>query len=85
MSKEQYAVNEAIVVQYGDLPGAPKDWIGLFATGSPNEEYLHFFYTDGKVEGSVEFLGLSAGSYEARLFFDESYQLEDKVSFQVVN
>jgi len=83
MSKATYAVNENIVVNFAGAAGSSTDWVGLFAAGAAHSSYLTYQYTAGKVSGSMTFAGRAAGSYEARLFFNDSYTLKAKVSFTV--
>jgi len=83
MSKSTYAVNESIVVNFAGAAGSSTDWVGLFASGAANNTYLLYQYTGGKVSGTLTFAGRSAGNYEARLFFNDSYTLKAKVSFTV--
>ncbi|MCU0665350.1 MAG: hypothetical protein MUC50_23870 [Myxococcota bacterium] len=83
MSKSTYAVNEAIVVSYSGLPGNATDWVGLYAAGAAHTNYLDYLYSEGKVSGTMSFQGRAAGSYEARLFLNDSYTLTAKVSFVV--
>ena len=82
-SKKAYNINEAIVVNYDGLPGNSQDWIGLFKAGDSHQEYGQWFYTKGAKSGTMNFNGLSAGQYEARLFFKDSYNLEHKVAFTI--
>lgn len=81
--KTTYLANEKIVVNYVDLAGHKKDWIGIFEKGASNKKYEQYFYTYGAKSGTMFFDALPAGEYEARLFFDNSYELESKVSFTV--
>lgn len=83
LSQTTFAADEAIVVQYADLPGNENDWISIFEAGASNDQYGQWFYTNGAKNGTMTFDGLSAGNYEVRLFFDDSYNLEHKVAFTV--
>jgi len=87
MAKTIYAPDEEVVVNYFDLPGSTQNWVGLFEAGpgtNPDDQtaYVSYRYTDG-TEGSVSFSGRSSGEYEARLFFSDLFNLEDRVSFSV--
>jgi hypothetical protein len=82
-SKSSYAVNESIVVRFAGAFGSSTDWVGLFASGAAHDNDLVYQYTGGKVSGTLTFPGRSAGSYEARLFFNDSYTLRSKVAFTV--
>jgi hypothetical protein len=87
MAKTLYAPGEEIVINFFNLPGSIQNWIGPFDAGpgtNPDDhtEYLDFEYTS-EANGSVSFSGESTGDYEARLFFSDTYNLEDRVSFTV--
>ena len=84
MSKTTYDVYETIVVNYTDIPANSTDWVGIFAAGTSHEAYLHHIYSDGAANGTMRFKGLpTAGEYNARLFFNDSYNPEYEVSFTV--
>ncbi|MHC4790010.1 MAG: metallophosphoesterase family protein [Planctomycetota bacterium] len=93
-SQPVYEPNEAILVNFSGASGNPYDWIGLYEEGMANDEYIDWFYTDGTktngkvidiLSGSVTFSGglSNDGDYEARLFFDNSYNLEATTGFSV--
>ena len=84
-SKATYAPNETIVVHFANAEGNSTDWVGLFVAGDLNTNYIAYKYTNGQVNGSVNFnSGLSpAGNYEARLFYNDSYTDEATTSFTV--
>jgi hypothetical protein len=83
--KAVYAPGEDIVVYFVNAGGNPSDWIGLFEAGDSNTNYIAYKYINGQVNGSVNFnSGLSsAGNYEARLFYNDSYIDEATTSFTV--
>jgi hypothetical protein len=87
MAKSIYAPGEEIVVNYFNNPGSAQNWIGLFEAGpgtNPDDhtQYLDYEYiTDAN--GSASFSGESTGEYEARVFFSDLYNLEDRVEFTV--
>jgi len=83
VTKPTFAVNEAIVVNYKNLPGGSRDWIGLFAANASNSTYLQYKYTGTSATGSLTFTGLGAGDYQARLFYNDTYTLVTSVSFKV--
>ncbi|MCU0664905.1 MAG: hypothetical protein MUC50_21595 [Myxococcota bacterium] len=83
MSKSTYAVNETIVVRTFNLPGNSTDWVGIYAAGAADTAELQYIYSGGVKNGTMQFTGRAAGSYEARLFFNDSYTREAKVSFKV--
>ncbi len=82
--KATYNIGERIIVTYSNLPGNSTDWIGLYQKGASDTSRITYKYTNGAKNGTMTFTGLSnAGEYAARLFFNDSYILEDRVSFIV--
>jgi hypothetical protein len=84
-SKSVYAVNETIVVHFANAAGNATDWVGLFRPTTPSTNYdeIQWMYTDGTqsgtagiYDGTLYFNGLAAGSYEARLHFNDGYTVE---------
>jgi hypothetical protein len=85
-NKASYDPNETIEFEWMFAAGNATDWIGIFEAGAPNDEsYEFYWYLDGKKSGSrvVYNPGLGAGSYEARLFFNDGYDLKAATSFEV--
>ena len=84
-SKERrYAVGEKIIIKFYNLPGNQKDWIGIFKAKSPNTDYIKKKFTRSKIDGRKQFSEiLNPGRYEARLFFDDTFDLQYKVKFRV--
>ncbi len=74
---------KAITVRYRNLPGNATDWAGIYASGAADTTYLQYFYTSGATSGTLTFNGLTAGSYEARLFVNDSYERVARVAFTV--
>ena len=91
-SKAVYAVNETIVVNFANANGNWGDWVGLFLPTTPSTNYNEFqwMYTDGTqsgtagiYDGTLNFNGLSAGSYQARLHFNDGYTIDASCDFTV--
>src|SRR5690349_18011007 len=56
------------------MPGAARDWIALVRQGQPSTKYSAYKYTNGAIDGSVTFTGLSSGTtYVARAFANGTY------------
>ncbi|MCH9813439.1 MAG: hypothetical protein K0U47_05785, partial [Epsilonproteobacteria bacterium] len=80
-------------VNVSGLPGGNGDWVGIYPVGSSNDwgNVVSWSYTNGThsmdsagiVNGSVNLSGIANGTYEARLFFDNSFTLENSVTFMV--
>lgn len=85
LDKTTFALGEPIVVRYENLPGGSLDWVGTFRAGTSNDQYLQYIYSQGRRSGTMAFDAVPAGDYEARLFFDDSYQLQARVAFTVVD
>lgn len=83
MAKSNFSVSEEIVLNYSGLPGNLFDWIGLYLAGAPNSDDYIYQFTRGKIQGTMRFTGLRPGQYEARLFFDDAYDLVYKTPFTV--
>jgi hypothetical protein len=64
-------------VTWTGLPGNPTDWVALAPAGSSLGTTSNWAYTGGAVNGSNTFTGLStAGTYVARAFADDTYELQ---------
>lgn len=83
MSQPAFAVNEEIVIHFYNLPGNPMDWVGTYREGTSHYSYIDWAYTLGAKNGTIRLPGLPQGDYEARLYFNDSYNLEHKISFVV--
>ena len=86
-----YAPNQPIAATFTNASGSPNDWIGLYVAGAANTAYLQWLYVDGAqtaaagvLNGSVSFpTGLPAGTYEVRLFLNNTYTMEASAAFSV--
>jgi len=86
--KPSYNTNESITVSVANMQGEYKDWIGIYPVGSNNSwaNVVSWKWTDNVTNGQIILDGIAnAGSYEARAFFRNSYQVEAKVAFTVGN
>ncbi len=92
VDKTTYSPEEAIVVNFQNASANAWDWIGLYETGAANDKFMYWLRSDGTkagtagiVEGSVTFPdGLpDTGQYEARLFFNNSFNLEATTAFNI--
>ena len=71
-----------IPVTFSGAPGFKLDWIGIYRQGEASVySYLGFAYTGARINGSLTFPAgelyeeLTPGDYEARLMFDDHYQV----------
>ena len=98
--KTTYDINESIWIKLRNKPGNEKDWIGIYKAGaisnyaniiSNNSKRKKMWVytseiseTDG-LDDWYKFTGLNKGSYEARLFLNDSYDVEKTVKFHVAD
>ena len=67
--------------------GNAEDWIGIYPTGSTNDwaNVIKWVRTDGKTSGKYHFDGLPVGTYDVRIFYNNTYASEATYSFVVKN
>jgi hypothetical protein len=83
-SKTSYLPNEAVTVNWSELPGNQMDWVSINVAGSsPTTGFVAFAFTNGQVMGSQQFGGLPVGNYEARAYVDNTYQIIAMSTFTV--
>jgi hypothetical protein len=70
-----YTTSDNITVQFAGAPGNAADWVTISPAGSPATTYGQYFYTGGAASGSLDFSPLAAGSYEARLYVNDSFNV----------
>jgi hypothetical protein len=64
---------ELITVSYSGAPGYENDWMAMYKSGSSDADYTSRQYLDGKENGTVTLEASDPGSYEFRLFENDSY------------
>jgi nitrous oxidase accessory protein len=75
---------ELINVSYAAAPGYENDWIAMFKSGSPEESYITRRYLNGNENGIVTLEASDPGSYDFRMFENDSYtQLATSNSVEV--
>ena len=94
-NKNIYIVGEHVEVSFSGLDSNGSDWIGIFESGSSNEEYLYWLYTDGTQQNNYNFIEsgtinfspitLPTGEYEIRLFYNNNYELIFSYSFSITD
>jgi 5-hydroxyisourate hydrolase-like protein (transthyretin family) len=70
------ASGTSVTVSWSGIPApSVNNWIGLYAVGAPNANFLKQVFTNGQAAGSTSFTApsLPAGAYELRLFADSSF------------
>ena len=86
MDKATYTTEENLSVNVTNMFGDVKDWIAIYPKNSSNdwENVIHWSWTGGFINGSMTFDTLPVGEYEARVFFENSYNLEVQYAFTVL-
>jgi hypothetical protein len=78
-----YQVGSIVTINYSNLPGNQLDWVAVAEVGSPNESYVAWEYAQG-ASGTAGFGNLPAGTYEARVFVNDSFtRIATSTSFTV--
>ena len=80
-----YSVGGTIVVTYAGLPGNVDDWIAIASAGAPGTSYLSYVFTGGQTAGTATFATPAAGSYVARAFPKNTYEILAEAGFTVAN
>lgn len=63
-----------IVVRFAGAPGHPRDWIGLYARGATDRQFVSWQYLEGVPAGQRTFAAPNdVGAYEFRMFEDDGY------------
>ncbi len=74
-NQQSYAVGATVSVSFAGLPGNSSDWIAIAEDGTSVHDYVKFLYTGGTKSGTLQFTGLSGGTYRARAFSAGGYAL----------
>jgi len=81
--KNSYTTAESIHLNIINQAEDKQNWVGIYPAGSSNDwgNVVDWSWTNG--ENSLVFNTPSVGNYEARLFYNNSFNTEDAVSFKV--
>jgi hypothetical protein len=64
----------SVVVRFVGAPGNARDWIGLFARGASDCQFVSWQYLGGAASGQRTFVAPSVvGAYEFRMFANDGY------------
>jgi len=63
---------EMVTVKYSGAPGYENDWIAMYKSGSPDGSYVTRQYLNGNENGTVTLEAPDPGSYDFRLFENDS-------------
>ncbi|MEI8003328.1 MAG: NosD domain-containing protein [Methanothrix sp.] len=64
---------EQITVSYTGAPGYENDWIAMYQSGSSDTSYIVRQYLDGNENGTITLEAPDQGSYDFRIFENDSY------------
>ena len=85
-NKNEYTPNESILTTFKNLSGNNKDWLAIYKKGSvSNWENMIQWSWAGNINGQHNFDPLVAGEYEARVFFNNTFNVEATHAFKVSN
>jgi len=73
--KSSYTSGATVTVTYAGLPGNATDWIAIAPSGSAATSYVAWVYTNGQTSGTAAFVAGAPGSYVARSFTNNTYNL----------
>ena len=77
---------DSAVVSWKGTPGNQQDWVTVVKAGTADTEWGKWSYTAGKKDGHFTATGLTAGDYEARLYFDYpngGFKVIERIAFKV--
>lgn len=75
LAKTSFAYGEPVQVSFSGFKGVAKDWVGVSSVGVAPRNYADYAYVSGS-SGSASFPYLMSGTFVARAYFDDSYELE---------
>ncbi len=68
------APGEPIVVRFAGAPGNPRDWIGLYARGASDRQFVSWQYLEAVPAGQRTFVAPNdVGAFEFRMFENDGY------------
>ena len=71
--RQNYAPKDQIIVEFSGLPGNQMDWLTVAdASWADTAHGGQWSYTKGQRSGTMKFIAGNPGSYEARLYLNES-------------
>ena len=94
-NKDIFLVGEHIEAHFNELDSYGSDWIGIFLSGTSNEDYLYWQFTNGTQDNNYNFIdsgyinfapmSLPQGEYELRLFYNNNYELISSYPFTIID
>jgi len=85
-SKSQYSINESVKVTVSNLPGNNNDWVAIYPANASNAwgNVVAWKFTHGVKNGVINLGKAPAGSYQVRVFFNNTFTLRASHNFTVV-
>jgi len=77
--KARYLATETINLSFRSAPPTAFDWIAVAPVGAPSSAYVYWAYTNaalGELRVPVTGIGSGSGSYEARLYANNTFELK---------
>ena len=85
-SKREYFKDETVDINFSGLSTQPNNWIGIYKKGTKTLAENNIAWQWAKENnGQLKFSNLPIGEYDARVFLNNSYHIENLVSFNVTN
>lgn len=83
--KATYSTEDKVVVTVSNMLGDAHDWVAIYKEDASTawKNVLRWDWTDGIEDGNLTFDALPKGGYEARAFFENSYNIEARATFTV--
>ena len=81
----KYIEGDTIKIHFQQMEAKNKDWIAIYPKGSDNswKNVIAWRWTKDKSYGIINFGKLPKGNYEARAFYNNSYQVEAALPFEI--
>jgi len=84
-NKELYSTREQIVATFDNMSGGNEDWIAIYPAGTTNDwgNVIQWDWIRGEVSGTKSFEALPTGTYDIRVFFNNSFNVEASTQINV--
>ena len=86
LTAAEFAAGKTVVVTWFNTPGNAQDWITVVKAGTAEKEWGKWTYLKSQKAGTYEVKGLTAGKYEARLYYDYpkgGFKVIERLNFSV--
>jgi hypothetical protein len=84
-NQDSYTPNQEIVVSFTEMEARTRDCIGIYPVNSTNDwgNQVQWKWTDDKEAGNVVFEHLPVGTYEVRVFYNNSFISETSKQIKI--